>query len=274
MSWRRRATIAILGFVIAGNGALRAQEKSGAEPVKPMATDAVPKFEVVTVKRSDPDRPAGRVLTTNGRHAIAQNLTLVDLMTFAFGIHPKQIVGAPDWFSAEKFDIDGVPDVEGEPNSKQFKMLFQSVLTERFGLAFHHDEKELPVYVLTVGKSGPKLTATSHAPGDPAKFGMKKPGALTMANATMRDFCDDMQALVMDKPVVDHTGLTGTYDFSLNWTPDESQFGGRVPPPTDDPNAPPGLYTAIQEQLGLKLEATRAMADAVVIDRVERPSAN
>ena len=93
----------------------------------------------------------------------------------------------------------------------------------------------------------------------------------------MQDFCNGMQGTVMDKPVVDHTGLTDRYDFKLNWTPDQSQFaqmGAHIPPASDDPNAPPSLYTALQEQLGLKLESTKAMTDVIVIDHIEKPSAN
>jgi uncharacterized protein (TIGR03435 family) len=93
----------------------------------------------------------------------------------------------------------------------------------------------------------------------------------------MADLAGVMQAAVMDRPVVDRTGLEGRYDFTIQWTPDESQFAGlgvRVPPPSGDPNAPPGLFTAFQEQLGLKLESTRAPAEVLVIDRVERPSEN
>jgi uncharacterized protein (TIGR03435 family) len=82
---------------------------------------------------------------------------------------------------------------------------------------------------------------------------------------------------VLDRPVVDRTALTGRFDFNLTWTPDDSQFremGVRVPAPSNDPNAPPGLFTAIQEQLGLRLESTKAPVDVLVIDRVERPSEN
>jgi uncharacterized protein (TIGR03435 family) len=99
-----------------------------------------------------------------------------------------------------------------------------------------------------------------------------------VTNSTMKDFCHGMQEAVMDKPVVDQTGLTDRYDFNLNWTPDQSQFaamGAKVPPPNiDDPNAPPSLYTALQEQLGLKLESTKANADVMVIDHIDKPSAN
>jgi uncharacterized protein (TIGR03435 family) len=247
------------------------------EPPKSMPADAVPKFDVVTVKPSDPNRP-GKLFTIRGRHVMTINTTLNDIITFAYGLHAKQIVGAPAWFATDKFDIDGVPDVEGQPSSKQFKLLFQSVLTDRFKLTFHHDQKELSVYALTVGKSGPKMTETIHKPTDPVNFLFRgKAGALMVTNATMKDFCDGMQSAVMDKPVVDHTGLTARYDFTLNWTPDESQFesmGGFKPPATEDPNAPPALSTAMQEQLGLKFDAVKAPADVFVIDKVEKPSAN
>jgi uncharacterized protein (TIGR03435 family) len=241
-----------------------------------MDPNAVPKFDVVTVKPSDPNRP-GKGFTIRGRHVMTINTNLNDLVTFAYGLHAKQLIGAPAWFGTDKFDIDGVPDVEGQPNSKQMKLLVQSALTDRFKLTFHHDQKELSVYALTVGKSGPKLTETIHKPNDPGAFFFRKLGVLTVANFTMKDFCDGMQAAVMDKPVVDHTGLTARYDFNLNWTPDESQFesmGGFKPPATEDPNAPPALSTAMQEQLGLKFDAVKAPADVFVIDHAEKPSAN
>ena len=98
-----------------------------------------------------------------------------------------------------------------------------------------------------------------------------------VSNSTMQDFCNGMQGAVMDKPVVDHTGLTDRYDFTFKWTPDDSQFvqfrgSSPLPAPRDD--APPSLYTAAQEQLGLKFEATKAPDDVIVIDHVEKPSPN
>ncbi len=246
------------------------------EPPKSMPADAKPKFDVVTVKPSDPDRP-GKLFTIRGRHVLTINTNVTDLVTFAYGLHAKQIVDAPEWFS-DKFDVDGVPDVEGQPSSAQLKMLIQDVLTQRFKLAFHHDERELAVYALTVGKGGPKMTVTADKPEGNRNFIFRGLGKLVVTNSTMRDFCDGMQGAVMDKPVVDHTGLTNRYDFQLNWTPDQSQFaqmGMKVPlAATDDPNAPPSLYTAIGEQLGLKLEPMKGKADVIVVDHVEKPSAN
>jgi len=246
------------------------------EPPKSMDPNAVPKFDVVTVKPSNPDQQ-GKGFGFRGRHMRTINTNLNDLITFAYGLHVKQIVGPPAWFATDKFDIDGVPDVEGQPNTKQMKLLIQSVLTDRFKLTFHHDQKELSVYALTIAKGGPKLTETTHKPNDPGAFFFRRLGNLTVSNSTMKDFCNGMQSAVMDKPVVDQTGLTARYDFILNWTPDESQFeamGGYRPPATEDPNAPPALSTAMQEQLGLKFEATKAPADVFVIDHVEQPSAN
>jgi uncharacterized protein (TIGR03435 family) len=93
----------------------------------------------------------------------------------------------------------------------------------------------------------------------------------------MGDLASVMQSAVLDRPVVDQTGLQGRFDFTLNWTPDETQFaalGARIQPPTDDPSAPPNLFTAIQEQLGLRLESTRAPVDVIVIDTVDHPTPN
>jgi uncharacterized protein (TIGR03435 family) len=122
------------------------------------------------------------------------------------------------------------------------------------------------------------MTKNDSAPnGLPALFFRGGLGRLSVRNALMTDFTGMMQSVVLDRPVLDQTGLTGRFDFTLNWTPDDSQFAGMgvpVPPPTDSADAPPNLYTAIQEQIGLKLEATKAPADVMVIDQVEKPSAN
>lgn len=246
------------------------------EAPKPMAAGAKPKFDVVTVKPSDPNRP-GKLFTMKGRHILTINTTVDDMISMAYGVHVKQIIGAPDWFASEKFDVDGVPDTEGQPNSDQFKLLVQDVLAQRFGVKFHHDKRELPVYALTVAKGGPKMNVTINKPTDPRNFIFRGLGKLMVTNSTMEDVCHGLQGAVMNKPVVDHTGLTDRYDFNLNWTPDQSQFaqmGAPIPPPSEDPNAPPSLYTVLQEQLGLKLEPTKAEADVMVIDHAEKPSAN
>ncbi len=247
------------------------------EPPKAMAADANPKFDVITVKPSDPDRP-GKLFTFRGTHVMTINTNMNDLITFAYGLHAKQIVNAPAWFGTDKFDLDGVPDTPGRPNPKQLKMLIAAALVDRFQLSFHRDQKELSVYAISVAKGGPKLTESIHKAGEANGFIYRKLGQLVVTNATIKDFCDGMQGSALDKPVVDHTGLTGRYDFTLDWTADETQFaqfGPRPPAPaTEDPNAPPALNTAIEQQLGLKIDSVKALADAFVIDKVEKPSAN
>jgi uncharacterized protein (TIGR03435 family) len=250
------------------------------EPIRPMAADANPGFEVVTIKLSQPGRP-GKRLGFNGTHFRAINLNVNDLIAIAYGMHTKQITGAPDWFNTDLYDIDGVPDVPGRPSMDQIGDMLQKLLADRFQLKFHHETKELSVYVIKVASGGEKMTNTSAAPTDPPGFGFRGLGDLVVRNLTMADFAKGLQTTVTDRPVVDQTGLTGRYDFTLKWTPDESQFAqfrGAVPQPApsagDNPNAPPSLYTAVQEQLGLRIEATKAPDDAMVIDHVEKPSPN
>lgn len=243
--------------------------------LKPMATDADPKFEVATVKPSRPD-VQGKGFRVRGRRFSTINTSVTDLITFAYGIHPRQISGGPEWMGGDKFDVTAQPDGEGQPNDKQWKTMVQKLLANRFQLAFHRDKKELSVYAITVAKGGPKLTKSEGDPnGLPALF-FRGLGVLPARNATMADFASVMQAAVLDRPVVDHTGLSGRFDFTLNWTPDEFQFGGlgMKPPAASEGATAPELFTAMQQQLGLKLEATKAPAEILVIDRVEKPSEN
>jgi uncharacterized protein (TIGR03435 family) len=150
------------------------------------------------------------------------------------------------------------------------------VLADRFGLKVHDEKRELSVYALTVAKGGPKLTKSLGNPNGPPDDNFSTSAYMRETNTTMGEFAKAMQ-YVLDRPEVDQTGLEGRWDFLLKWTPDESQFtalGYKIPPPTENPNAPPGLFAAIQEQIGLKLEAVKALAQVLVVDKVERPSAN
>jgi uncharacterized protein (TIGR03435 family) len=245
-------------------------------PPKPMAADATPEFEVATIKPATPDRP-GKGFMVRGRQFSTVNTTLADLMTFAYGIHTKQITGAPAWVETEKFDVAAQPNGEGQPNDKQWKSMVQKMLADRFKLSFHRDKKELSVYAITVGKNGPKLTKSESTGSLPGLF-FRGLGNLPAINATMADLAGVMQGAVLDRPVVDQTGITGRWDFTLLWTPDEFQFGGLgvrpPPPPANNTAAPPDLFTAFQEQLGLKLEATKAQAEVFVIDKVAKPTEN
>ena len=246
------------------------------EPPKPMAADAPLAFEVATIKLSNPDQP-GKLFTVRGRNVMTINTTLSDLIVFAYDLHQKQVAGAPDWAESQKFDVTGQPESPGVPSITQLRGMIRLLLTERFKLAFHRDKREMPVYAIIVGPNGHKLTKNDNNPNGLPNLLFRGLGNLPVSNATIADFAGVMQSAVMDRPVVDKTGLTGRWDFAIRWTPDESQFGGlgvRVPPPTDDPNAPPGIFTAFTDQLGLKLDPARAPVDVVVIDKVEKPSEN
>jgi uncharacterized protein (TIGR03435 family) len=250
------------------------------EPPKPMAADADPVLEVATIKPSEPGKP-GKLFTFQGASFRTFNTNMNDLIALAYGLHAKQIVNAPAWFGTELFDIDGKPDVPGRPNMKQMAILVQKLLADRCALKFHHEQRELSVYAIRLGSGGPKMAVSTSGPNDPSGFGLRGFGDLVVRNMTMATFATWMQSGVMDKPVVDLTELKDRYDFNLKWTPDDSQFaqfrgtnGPIAPPAGDNANAPPGLYTAVQEQLGLKMEGTKAPDDVIVIDHVEHPSAN
>lgn len=239
------------------------------EAPKHMPADADPSYEVATIKPSNPDDHNSR-FSYGGHHLTIKNHTLNTMLVFAYGIHPRQIVDAPAWLGADRYDIDGVLDTEGEPSLKQMQGIVKKLLADRFQLRFHRETRELAVYALTVAKVGPRLTRSK---GDPNGLGDENDqihgGQITMSitNMSMTDFVLIMQ-MIMDRPVVDQTGLVGKWDFKWTWTSDES----RLPP--DITNPAPGLFTAIQEQLGLKLGATKAPVEVLVVDRVERPSAN
>lgn len=244
--------------------------------IPPMAPDAHPSFEVATIK---PTKPGERrtYFIWRGTDLQVVNFSLESLVEHAYDVQSKQIVGAPDWMSTDKFDIDAKPDTPGTPSVDQIKEMLQKLLADRFALKFHRDQREMGAYVLTVGKDGPKLTKSTDSGGLPGLF-FGPIGTLHVRNAKIEDFTGLMQSAVLDRPVVDRTELKGRWDFTLKWTPDESQFAGmgvKIPPPAaDDPNPAPPLFTAIQEQLGLKLEAQKTQVPVLVIDHIDHPSPN
>jgi uncharacterized protein (TIGR03435 family) len=245
--------------------------------IPPMAADANPSFEVTTIKPTKPDEQR-TFITVRGTEMVVVNFSLSNLIKFAYGVQDKQIVGGPDWMSTEKWDINAKPDTPGMPNDVQMKSMVKKMLADRFALKFHNDQREMAAYVLTVGKDGPKMTKNSGDPnGLPGLF-FGPIGTLHVRNATMPDFTGLMQSAVLDRPVLDKTGLDGRWDFILKWTPDESQFTGvgwKVPPPpADATDAPPPLFTAIQEQLDLKLEAQKTQVPVLAIDHIDHPSPN
>lgn len=246
-------------------GAQTPKPPNAIQSEQPMARDASPAFLVATIKPSDPASTRGG-FPTEGHRIACYGETVETILSVAYGVHKKQIVGSPEWLSKERFDIEGIPDTPGVPSLQQMQTMYQRLLAERFHLVVRREIREIPVYAITVAKGGPKLKAA-----DPT-------GVLNTGNATnggqrrLRFTHMPMSAFALNlnfyenRPVIDQTGLTGTYDFTLEWTYGTSQEGAA--------DAPPSLFTAVREQLGLNINAVKAPADVLVISRVEQPSAN
>jgi uncharacterized protein (TIGR03435 family) len=205
------------------------------------------------------------------------------LLTEAYGVRDFQIMGGPQWMNTDRWDIvakgEGLPD---RVPMEQFRPMLAALIEERFHIQQHRETKEMPVYALMPAKGGPKLTAAKADEqghrmrmGRGQLTGTKVPIALLMQTLSQQ----------LGRTVVDKTGLTGDYDFTLNWTPQPGEGGGSGPPPPGpgpggpeggpavDPNGP-SIFAAVQEQLGLKLESDKGPVEMVVLDKVERPTEN
>jgi uncharacterized protein (TIGR03435 family) len=241
-----------------------------------MVQDINPSFEVATVKQSAPDQK-GRSIHVQGRRFFTTETTLGYLIAWAYGIHARQIAGAPEWVDREKYDLMGEAEGDGQPNERQWKAMVQKLLADRFRLAFHREEREIPVLVLMTEKAGQKLTKSSGSPDRLSGMGFRgRPGAFFAHDANMADFASFMQIAMVDRPVIDKTDIAGRFDFVLDWNPDDFELARlsveRSAAMEAAPN--PDLFTAIRQQLGLRLEGTKATAEVFVIDSAERPSAN
>jgi uncharacterized protein (TIGR03435 family) len=218
-------------------------------------------------------RPGGRVS--------AKATTLKGLIETAYAVKARQISGGPSWLDSERYDIEAKApsDVPWEP---QIRFMLQTLLFERFNLRIHVEARESPIYTLGVGKNGPKLKKAEEGacvPGPNGQCGgfVTRIGQITGRKALISQLADALSG-IMDRPVVDMTGLTGLYDdVKLEWVPDENQFRdwgvGAFSRLVSDPFGP-SLFAALQEQLGLRLESNKGPVDIFVIDQAEKPSEN
>jgi uncharacterized protein (TIGR03435 family) len=261
------------------------------------ASAALPAFEVVSIKPNKSGSMMMRIMATPDGTSIS-GLTVHMMLREAFGISDDQLQGEPGWLDSDRFDIeakvapDDVPKYEALKPNQRWAMLL-SVFEDRFALKFHHETKDLTQYVLVVAKGGLKMKEA--APGETYPNGPKtpdgKPGGAGMMRMGPGEFTAQaipISGLVrslsfqLHSTVLDRTGLTGKYDIDLTWAPDESEGMMRPPdggtPGTGNPAPPsttgPSIFTALEEQLGLKLEAHKEPGDVIVIDHIEQPSAN
>jgi uncharacterized protein (TIGR03435 family) len=243
-------------------------------PPKPMAADVDPSFEVATIKPTPAGVQGNRINVNNTGQFSTGNTSLKDLLIFAYGIHPDQLQGLPAWASEDKYDIVGQPDHPGMGNDTQIRSMMKKLLTERFGLAFHREKKDINAYTLTVGAGGPKLTVNDSGVNLPG-FGGRGPGSIGVNNATMEQFAGFLQARIVDRPVVDKTGLTAKYNFTLTWRPDTiAPQPPNAPPLPADIDSRPDIFGAMREQLGLQFKSEKTAVEILVIDKASKPSEN
>ncbi len=199
--------------------------------------------------------------TSDGR-LTANNVTLKRCIMSAYGVGPNQILGGPDWTESERFEIAAKAE---QPVAGDILMeMLQTLLAERFKLVLHQEAKPIEAYVLEVRKGGPKL---EKGEGGSSKTSNGR-GDIVATNATMDNFAEVLSRQ-MDLPVVNKTGLDGVFNLRLQWAP-ESASPAKPADGTDGPS----IFTAVQEQLGLRLQAQKVPVEILMIDHVEKPSEN
>jgi uncharacterized protein (TIGR03435 family) len=232
-------------------------------------TDKASAFEVASIKRSNPDHPRPPTPFAPDRLALS-GPTLKELVQLAYHVHDYEVSGGPSWVSSYKWDVEAKTETQTSVQQK-FEMLGR-LLEERFQLRIHRETKPVSAYALVVAKNGPKLQELS--PDELKKAGGNRvTGGQVTANAATMSFLTGLLTRELGAPVLDQTELKGNYSFKLEWN-----SSIRVTPSPDAPPAAsfpsgPSIFTAIQ-QLGLRLESSRAPIELVVIDRAELPTEN
>lgn len=260
------------------------------QPQSQPTTASAPRFEVASIKlNKSGDLYQNPGLPTQGKRFAMTNMPLQFLVTLAFGLKDSELSGAPSWLHTERYDVEAEAGTNISPEDLRPEV--QTLLEDRLQLKWHRATRTLPIYVLTVAEAG-KLHRTgddcgplSDSPSPPPSFQPDRvpappcgyffafPGHLRGQKLSPAGIADLLSA-VTDRKVLDKTGLTGNFDVRLDYTPEQISA---TPPgvfyPPIDPNGP-SLFSAVNEQLGLKLESQKGPVEIVVIDHVERPSEN
>jgi uncharacterized protein (TIGR03435 family) len=252
-----------------------------------------PQFDVASVKPNTGVERGVEIGFPSPGWFHARNVWLRFLVQNAWNVKDYQVVGGPGWAASERYDIDAKTD--GKASRDQMWLMLQTLLRDRFRLALHHESKEWPVYnLVAASKGGIKLQATKEG-----SCLQRNPEAAPAPDAPNTNVCGSSQwsarhvngtaisiqqftamlANILQRPVADNTGFTGTFDVHLSWTPDQTTPGlmapGLAPPPIPSDNAAgPTIFNVLVDQLGLKLQAAKGSVDVLVVDRAERPSGN
>ena len=245
-------------------------------------------YEVASIK---PNKYSSHMLGIGfwlGRFT-ATGVTLQELIREAYEVENNQISGAPPWLDSERYDIEAKADkavadeldkLSFDQRVIEYRRMLQTLLADRLKLTLHRENKVLPVYALVIAKNGHKLKEVKPDDADPTgmTFGRSLLKGQGVSIAFLVRMLSQQQ---LGRPVLDKTGLTGKYDFTLQWTPDENRAptfkgtgdgGQELDKPPD--SSGPSIFTSIQEQLGLKLESQKGPVEVLVIDHVEKPSEN
>ncbi len=258
-------------------------EKSVTAPQDHDATAQLPVFEVASVRPNKFGSGSSDSGFQNGRFT-ATNIQVKTLLQYdAYGIPGSQILRIPDWLTSERFDIEA--KVDDSTNNQMGKLsrdernllerqMIQQLLADRFKLRVHWETRELPVYALVVAKNGPRIQESNDSSGNTSISSGN--GRYTAQGVTMVKLTQSLTQVLareLGRVVIDKTGIEGRYDVAFTWAPEE---GSTAASNTSNENSSPGpsIFTAPQEQLGLKLESQKADVETLVIDHVERPSEN
>ncbi len=222
--------------------------------------DSTPSFSVASIRPSATVTLGATLGMQPGGRFDYENVTVKGLLTFGYDVRASQIIGGPGWIGTERYDVTGQSD--SDANLDRYRLMVKNLLTERFGLMTHNEVKEDSVFILRVAKNGSKLTP-NRSEGLQARG---RAGELFATKVSL-DILASLLAARLDRPVLDQTGITGEYDVKMEWDPSNEVTDAL-------PGSKPSIFTAIQEQLGLRLESGKGPVPVVVIDSVTRPTSN
>jgi uncharacterized protein (TIGR03435 family) len=252
----------------------------------------IPKFAAISIRQNNSDTTTFGVANTPDGVTV-KNATLLMLIRRAYGMFTSlddKFVGMPNWAKSDRYDIEAKVDPADvymfrKLTQEQRSLAIQNLVADRFRLRVHQEKREQAIYALAVGKNGPKLTDAK--PGDTYSKGItdemghtgagvvRQSSRLVQAQAAPLSVLAVILTQVVGRTVEDRTGLLGKYDFTLRWTPETAAATPPGPQELELPNdSGPSIFTALQEQLGLKLEPTKGPVEVLVVDHVERPSEN
>jgi uncharacterized protein (TIGR03435 family) len=245
-----------------------------------------PAFDVAAIKPAADTQTFSFSMVQPGGRYIGQNMSLRLLIKTAYGVHDSQIFGGPSWIDRDRWDLNAKAEGYKDANTfrDQARLMVRPLLTDRFKLRMHHEQREIPVYALVLvnpNEFGPQFRRDDNCdpagtPLAPAQGAAEPAGPMACSSdgfnprhlwaraMTLNYMLIGLGRTSIDRVVVDHTGLTGKFDWEVQWTPDDLRVDG---PKQEGPS----IFQAFRDQLGLKLEPTRARVDVLVIDRAERP---